>query len=379
MQMALSSEQVAFRDECRQWLADNRPAPLPDDEEARFRERVAWQRRLQADRWAAVDWPEEVGGRGASTTEAALFFGEMARADAPLPANEIGLQLTGPTLMACGSDEQQQRFLPTILSAEEIWCQGFSEPGAGSDLAAVSTRAVADGDHWVVTGQKLWTSFAQHADWCILLARTSDEPGPRHRGLTFFLLDMRQPGVTVRPIRQMTGECEFNEVFLDRVPVHAQHVVGEVGDGWRVAMRTLMTERSGLGFYFQMTLRKRLDDLIGLAAERGALDDPRIEAAIGALHVRVETLSALAWRGVSHTERHGHPGPESSVSKWMWSEAEQQLERLSLDVLGTDAIMTGSPWAFQLLRGPGYTIEGGTTQIQKNIIAQRVLGLPRAV
>lgn len=378
MPHALSDEHRAFRDAFRDWLEANRPEPLSGDEDARFRQRVAWQRRLQADRWAAVDWPEEVGGRGASTTEAALVFGEMARAGVPLSANEIGLQLTGPTLMACGTREQQERFLPSILNADEIWCQGFSEPGAGSDLAAVSTRAVAEGDHWLVTGQKVWTSFAQYADWCILLARTSDEPGPRHRGLTFFLLDMRLPGVTVRPIRQMTGESEFNEVFLDRVPVEAQHVVGEVGDGWQVAMRTLMTERSGLGLYFQMTLRKRLDDLIELAAERDVLDDPRIESALGALHVRVETLGALAWRTVSSIERHGHPGPESSVTKWMWSETEQQLERLALDVLGADAVLCGSPWAFQLLRGPGYTIEGGTTQIQKNIIAQRVLGLPRA-
>lgn len=378
MQIGLTQEQTAFRDECRQWLAANRPPALSGDENERFRQRVAWQRRLQEDRWAAVHWPSEFGGRDASVTEAALFFEEMARAEVPLPANEIGLQLTGPTLMACGSPEQQERFIPPILSADEIWCQGFSEPGAGSDLAGVSTRAVADGDGFVITGQKVWTSWAQHADWCILVARTSTDPAKRHRGLTFFLLDMRLPGVEVRPIRQMTGECEFNELFLDGVRVGAEHVVGAVGDGWRVAMTTLMNERSGLGFYLQMALRKRLDDLLEAAVARGALEDPLIEEQLADLHVRVEALSALGWRGAAFAERYGMPGPESSLTKWMWSETEQRLERVALDVLGTDALMSGSPWAFQLLRGPGYTIEGGTTQIQKNIIAQRVLGLPRA-
>lgn len=377
MDLSLTPDQAAFREECRVWLAAHHPGALTGTPDQRFEQRIAWQRTLNAAGWAAVHWPEVFGGRGATMTEAALFYAESASLEVPLPANEIGLLLAGPTLMAHGSPEQRERFLPPILAADEIWCQGFSEPEAGSDLASVRTTAVRDGGDWVVSGQKTWTSFAQWADWCLLVARVDPDPSLRHRGLGYFLMDMRLEGIDIRPIRQMTGESEFNEMFLDEVRIPDACMVAGPGDGWMVAMTTLMAERSGLGFYFQMSLRKRLDDLLGVAAARGALDDG-LAARFGELHVRCEALRHLAWGALTALEQGTGPGRGGSVTKWLWSETEQQLAGLALDVLGAEALAPESPWAFQLLRAPGYSIEGGTTQIQKNIVAQHVLGLPKA-
>jgi alkylation response protein AidB-like acyl-CoA dehydrogenase len=371
--LSFTAEQTAFRDELRAWFADNPPGEAPRGEDASLAWRRDWQRRLHEGGWAGVHWPAEYGGRGATLTETAIFFEELGRARGPLPANVLGLLLGGPTLMVWGTDEQRERHLPPILSAEEIWCQGFSEPDAGSDLAALKTRAVPDGDDWVVTGQKVWTSGAQYSKWCMLLART-DADAPRHKGLTYFLLDMEQEAVQIRPLRQITGEAEFNELFLEEARVGAGQVVGGVGNGWKVAMTTLMNERAGLAFFLQVRLRQAVDALVEAAPLNG---DPLVADAIADLHVRTEILRLLAWRGLSAIERYGQPGPEGSLTKWLWSDTNQRLTQLAGDVLGADPLTAGTRWAYELLRAPGNSIEGGTTEILKNIVAERVLGLPR--
>jgi alkylation response protein AidB-like acyl-CoA dehydrogenase len=309
--------------------------------------------------------------------ETAIFFEELGRAKAPLPANVLGLLLAGPTIMIWGSDEQKERYLAPILSADEIWCQGFSEPDAGSDLAALKTRAVKDGDEWVVTGQKVWTSGAQYSKWCMLVART-DQDAAKHKGLTYFLMDMDQPGVQVVPLKQITGDPEFNELFIEEARIPDENVLGGVGNGWKVALTTLMNERSGLAFFLQVRLRQLLDELIDEAGRRGLLDDPRVADALADLHVRTEILRLTAYRGLSVIEQYGQPGPEGSLVKWLWSETNQILTQLAPSLVGTDALTAGTRWSYELLRARGNTIEGGTTEILKNIVAERVLGLPRA-
>ncbi len=377
MDLTFSETETAFRDELRAWLAANDPGPAPPrEDEERFAFARDWQRRLHEGGWAGVHWPREYGGRGATITQSAIFFEELGRAGAPLPVNTLGLLLAGPTIMTWGTDAQKERFLPPILSAEEIWCQGFSEPEAGSDLAALKTRAVKEGDEWVVTGQKVWTSAAQYSKWCMLVART-DPDVPKHKGLTYFLMDMEQDEIQVRPLKQITGESEFNELFLEGARIPDDNVVGGVGNGWKVALTTLMNERAGLAFFLQVSMRRLLDELIDEAAARGALDDPVVADKIGDLHVRTEVLRLTAYRGLTAIEKYGQPGPEGSLTKWMWSETNQQLTQLAGDILGADALVEDSRWSYELLRARGNTIEGGTTEILKNIVAERVLGLPR--
>src|SRR4051812_21987120 len=270
MDLTFPEPEPAFRDELRRGLADTPPAPKPEDsgEEASYAWRRDWQRRLYDGGWAAPHWPAEYGGRGASLTEAAVYFEGLGRARVPMPANVLRLRLRGPALVMGGTGEQKDRFLAPILSGEEIWCQGFSEPDAGSDLAALKTRAVKDGDEWVVTGQKVWTSGAQYSKWCMLVARTDGEAA-KHKGLSYFLMDMEQEQVQIRPLRQITGEAEFNELFIEEARIPDEHVVGGVGNGWKVALTTLMNERAGLGFALQVRLRQQLDDLFAVAAARG--------------------------------------------------------------------------------------------------------------
>ncbi len=378
MDLTFDEAETAFRDELRDWFAAHPPGPEPTgDEDAHYAWRRDWQRTLADGGWAAVHWPRDFGGRGATLTQSAIFFEELGRSGAPLPANVLGLLLAGPTIMSWGTPEQQERHLGPIVNADEIWCQGFSEPDAGSDLASLKTRAVADGDDFVVTGQKVWTSGAQYSKWCMLVART-DPDAPKHKGLTYFLLDMELPGVQVVPLRQITGEPEFNELFLEEVRIPAAHVLGGVGNGWKVAMTTLMNERSGLAFFLQVRLRQQLDALIREAGVRGRLGDPAIADALGRLHLRAEVLRLTAYRGLTQIEKYGTPGPEGSLTKLMWSDTNQQLVQLAADVIGPDALRAGDPWAFELLRARGNSIEGGTTEILKNIVAERVLGLPKA-
>jgi alkylation response protein AidB-like acyl-CoA dehydrogenase len=375
MDLTFTEREGAFRDELRAWLADNHPGAEPDGDDYQWRR--DFQRRLAEGGWAAVHWPVEYGGRGATLTESAIFFEELARARAPLPANVLGLLLAGPTIMTYGTPEQKERFLAPIVTAEEIWCQGFSEPEAGSDLASLKTRAVKDDGRWLITGQKVWTSGAQHSKWCMLVART-DAEAPKHKGLTYFLLDMEQEGVQIRPLRQITGEAEFNELFFEQAEVADENVLGGVGNGWKVALTTLMNERAGLAFFLQVRLRQMLDELLGEAERRGLLEDPVVADLLGELHVRAEVLRLTAYRGLTQVERYGQPGPEGSLTKWMWSETNQQLTQLAAELLGPEALLAGGRWSYELLRARGNTIEGGTTEILKNIVAERVLGLPRA-
>jgi alkylation response protein AidB-like acyl-CoA dehydrogenase len=378
MDLTFSESELAFRDELRAWFDVNDPGTEPaGDEDVHYKWRRDFQRRLADDGWAAVHWPIEYGGRGATMTESAIFFEELGRAGAPLPANVLGLLLAGPTIMTWGTPAQKERHLSPILTAEEIWCQGFSEPDAGSDLAAVKTRAVRDGDEWVITGQKVWTSGAQYAKWCMLVART-DPDAAKHKGLTYFLMDMEQEGVEVRPLRQITGESEFNELFIDGARIPDANLLGGEGNGWKVALTTLMNERAGLAFFLQVRMRQLLDRLFTEAAASGQLDDPVIADRLGELHLKAEVLRLTAYRGLTAIEKYGQPGPEGSLTKWMWSETNQQLTQFAADLLGPAALTAGSKWSYELLRARGNSIEGGTTEVLKNIVAERVLGLPKA-
>jgi alkylation response protein AidB-like acyl-CoA dehydrogenase len=377
MDLTFTDEELAFRDELRAWLADHHPGTAPAGEDENFAWRREWQRQLFEAGWAGAQWPVEYGGRGATLTQSAILFEELARSDSPLPANILGLLLAGPTIMEWGTDEQKSRHLPPILSGEEVWCQGFSEPDAGSDLAALKCRAVREGDAWLVTGQKVWTSLAQYSRWCMLVARTDFGASTKHKGLTYFLMDMESEGVEVRPLRQITGEPEFNELFLHDVRIPHANILGGEGNGWKVALTTLMNERSGLAFFLQVSMRQRLDRLIGELGTRGQLGNPRTRDELADLHARTEILRLTAYRGLAATERYGQPGPEGSVTKWMWSQTNQRLAQLAVDVLGPGALATDDGWAYELLRTRGNSIEGGTTEVLKNIIAERVLGLPK--
>jgi alkylation response protein AidB-like acyl-CoA dehydrogenase len=380
LDLTFQPEDAAFRAELREWLLDNPAGDEPvGDEDGHFAWRRDWQQHLYGAGWAGIEWPVQYGGGGASLTRSAIFYEELGHAGAPLPANALGLLLAGPTIMTWGTEAQKERYLMPILKAEEIWCQGFSEPDAGSDLAAVKTRAVRDGDDWLITGQKVWTSLAQYSTWCMLVARTDPDAPRKHEGLTYFLLEMDQPGVEIAPLRQMTGESEFNEVFFDSARVPGENVLGGVGNGWKVALTTLMNERAGLAFFLQVRLRQLVERLIAEAAGSGRLADAGIAERLGDLHARTEVLRLMAWKGLTAIERQGQPGPEGSLTKWLWSETNQLLVQTAVDVCGPDALLggTASSWGFELLRARGNSIEGGTTEILKNIIAERVLGLPR--
>lgn len=377
MDLTFNEAELAFRDELRQWLSANDAGDPPEGEDAHYAWRREFQRRLADGGWAAVHWPREYGGRGATLTQSAIFFEELGGAGAPLPANVLGLLLAGPTIMSWGTLEQKDRYLGPIVTSEEIWCQGFSEPDAGSDLAALKTRALKRGDEWIATGQKVWTSGAQYSKWCMLVARTDNEAA-KHKGLTYFLMDMDQPEIQVRPLRQITGEPEFNELFIEEARIPQANVLGGEGNGWKVALTTLMNERAGLAFFLQVRLRQLLDQLVAHASERGLLEDPVLAEKVGDLHLRTEVLRLTALRGLTATEKYGQPGPEGSLTKWMWSETNQQLTQLAADVLGPEGLRAGSPWSYELMRARGNSIEGGTTEVLKNIVSERVLGLPKA-
>src|SRR5215216_5193720 len=272
MDLTLTPEEEAFRDEVRAWLGENHPGEEPEGEEAEFEFTRKWQRKLHEGGWAGVSWPKEYGGRGATLIEQAIFGEEMARARAPRPANVLGLVMGGPVVIAHGSEGQKERFLEPILSAEEIWCQGFSEPESGSDLASLKTKAVRDDGGYRITGQKVWTTFAHEAKWCMLVART-DPDVPKHKGLSYFICDMEQDEIEVRPLRQITGEAEFNEIFIEGAYVPEENVVGGEGNGWNVAITTLMHERAGLGAASAVGIRRDLAALVDLINERGLADD----------------------------------------------------------------------------------------------------------
>ncbi len=376
MDLTLTTEEQAFRDEVRAWLEGNHPGPEPEGEEAKFEFRRAWQRKMHDAGWAGISWPKEYGGRGATLIEQAIFSEEMSRAKAPSPANVLGLVMGGPVVIAHGSEDQKERFLEPILSGEEIWCQGFSEPESGSDLASLKTKAVRENGAWRVTGQKVWTTYAHEAKWCMLVAR-SDTDAPKHKGLTYFICDMEQDGIEVRPLRQITGEAEFNEIFLEGAQVPEENVVGGEGNGWNVAITTLMHERAGLGAASAISVRRDLDELIAVINQRGLANDAVIRQRIAELKIGVEALRLGALRALTQQMRVGIPGPEGSLSKWEWAMLNQGLTELAVDVLGPEALEPDSEWAYRFLRARANSIEGGTTEVMKNIIAERVLGLPR--
>ena len=376
MDLTLTAQEEAFRDEVRAWLKENNPGPEPEGEEAKFLFRRDWQRKMHEAGWAGISWPKEYGGRGATLIEQAIFSEEMARAKAPSPANVLGLVMGGPVVIAHGSEEQKERFLEPILSAEEIWCQGFSEPESGSDLASLKTRAVRENGSWRVNGQKVWTTYAHEAKWCMLLART-DTDAPKHKGLTYFICDMEQDGVEVRPLRQITGETEFNEIFFEGAHVDDENVVGGEGNGWMVAINTLMHERAGLGAASAISVRRDLEELIEEINKRGLGDDPVIRQRIAELKIGVEALRLGALRALTQQMKVGIPGPEGSIAKWEWAMLNQKLTELAADVLGPEVLRPGTEWSYRLLRSRANSIEGGTTDVMKNIVAERVLGLPR--
>ncbi|MCS7026245.1 MAG: acyl-CoA dehydrogenase [Bryobacteraceae bacterium] len=394
MDLSLTPQQQAFREELRAWLAQNVPLAQPrsarETMQERFERLRCWQRRLYEAGWAGVAWPKEYGGRGASLIEQVLFLEEMARAQAPPLANTLGLALIGPTIIHSGTEEQKQRFLPKILSAEEIWCQGFSEPNAGSDVAALRTSAILEGDHFVVDGHKVWTSYGWAADWCALVVRT-DPSRPKHQGLTYLLVDMRSPGVQVRPLRQMTGESEFAEVFFHQVRVPVGNVLGEVNAGWEVAIRTLMHERATLGATLTVVYRRSFDRLVELAKERRRngkplAEDPVIRQKLAQAYTELEIFRLNQMRAVSRASSSGTPGPEGSILKIFWSEYNQRFQQLAQEILGPHAMLEESSpealdsgaWAYGYLRARGNTIEAGTSEIQRNIIGHFVLGLPKS-
>ncbi len=340
-----------------------------------------WSRALHDGGWVGISWPAEYGGRGLSPRFQAIYLEEEARAEAPPHIGVIGLGMAGPTIISRGTEAQKARYLEPLLAADEIWCQGFSEPGAGSDLAGVRTSARLDGDRFVLDGQKVWSSYAHIADFCILVAR-SDPDSQRHAGLTYLIVDMHAPGVEVRPLTQITGDPEFNEIFLSGVEVPVENVIGEIGGGWDVAMTTLLHERGTLAFALVARLEVQVNKLVALVADRGATATQR--EAVAREWSQLQALRWTAYRSLSALERTGLPGPEGSILKLQWSEANQRITKLALDLLGPDAqLLPGNApydgyWTIQQLRSRGNTIEAGTSEILRNIVAERVLGLPRS-
>ena len=386
--MQLTAEDEEFRGRIRDWLETNLAGEFarlrglggPGREHEHFEQRLAWNRQLAAAGWTCIGWPAEYGGRGATLAQQVIFHEEYARSGAPARVSHMGEELLGPTLIAFGTPAQRERFLPPIAAVHELWCQGYSEPGAGSDLASVSTSAVLDGDQWVITGQKVWTSLATVADWCFVLART--EPGSRRSaGLSYLLVPMNQPGITVRPIRQLTGTSEFNEVFFDGARTPSDMVVGDVGDGWRVAMATLAIERGVSTLGQQVGYRRELEALVDVARQTGAAEDPLLRdklarAWIGLQVMRAQVLSMLDQDDASATAG-------ASVVKLLWSRWHRDLGELAMRIIGPASMVAQGPpydlddWQRLYLFSRADTIYGGSQEIQLGIIAERALGLPR--
>ena len=393
MDLNLSPSEEAFRQEFAGWLRTNLPdgvrasrlLTLSDDEA--FATRRSWARKLGEAGWLGLSWPKEYGGRGASAMEQVIYLRELRAHDAPGPIDMLGLDMVGPTLIDTGADEQKRKFLPPMIRGEVMWCQGFSEPNAGSDLASLQTRADRDGDEWVLNGQKIWNSEGHHADWCTILART-DHDAPKHKGITFFLVDMKTPGISLRPIRQITGDADFNELFLDNVRVPSENILGEVNGGWLVANRFLAYERGVITMSMLMGFQQQWDELRDYARRtrrNGALlvDDPRVRERLAETYTNIELMRLANLRYITHYMRGAPPGAETSIMKLHWASAEQSLTDLSMSLAGPESLaMEGSAvavsdWNRKYLFSRAVTIYGGTQDIQRNIIADRIFGLPR--
>jgi alkylation response protein AidB-like acyl-CoA dehydrogenase len=388
-----SAEEAAFRAEAHAWLSahaklkdPHKSTPMsmgeadPEAEREHVRQSKAWQRTLFDGGWAGITWPQEYGGRGGTPIEAIIFGQEQARFDVPTSVFAQGIGMAGPTIMAHGSDAQKERFPEAMLRGDEVWCQLFSEPGAGSDLASLATSAVRDGDEFIVNGQKVWTSSAHFSNWGILLART-DFDAPKHRGITYFLLDMATPGIDVRPLRQATGAAHFNEVFLTDVRIPVDNVVGPIDGGWGVTMTTLTNERTLIGS--GVGVGDAFGDVVRLAREFGQAEDPLFRQELADMYIRLQLLKYLGWRIQTAISRNEQPGPESSVLKLGLSRHLTLTGDLVMSLQGPRANLLdyadgdSGPWALQFLGQWASKLGGGTEQIQRNIIAERVLGLPR--
>ncbi len=397
MDFAESEREAGFRRELAEWLKRNLPEhrkrfPPSDDEltfhpDKSFDSSLAWHKRLHAGGWVGIHWPKEFGGRGASLVEQMIFAEEMIRAGAPPGVNMIGLTMVGPAVIRHGTEEQKARWLPPILSADEIWCQGFSEPGAGSDLANLSTRAIEGGDHFMITGQKVWTSNAHRSHYCILLVRT-DPGAPKHKGISCLLVDMKSPGITIRPLVQITGDSEFNEVFFDQVRVPRANLLGQLNGGWDVAITVLMYERLAIGN--TVFLHQYIDRLLELArrwprGDEAASADPVLRQALAQVYIEGRALRLTGLRYVTRQLRGEAPGPEGSVLKVAFTDTYKKMAETATEILGPfHQLWRGAPgapeggrWAFQALFALRFGIAGGTTEIQKNIIGERMLGLPK--
>jgi len=391
----LTPEQQAFRERTRSWLKANIPpewkalgsTEVPRPEAFDFLRK--WQKKMHEGGLIGATWPKEYGGQGLTFVEEMILHEEMALQKAPPMLNILGVGMAGPTIIAYGTEEQKKRYPEKILNCEEIWCQGYSEPNAGSDLAGLQTRAVKDGEHYIINGQKVWTSLAHMADWMMLLARTDPE-APKHKGITYFLLDMRLPGVTVKPLKQITGDAEFNEVFFDNVRVHERQILGGLNNGWGVGLTTLMYERLALGFGLQMRLRIALESLIDMARRvektgRSVTKDPVMRQKIAQLWIDTEALKYTGSRAITKLLKGELPGPEASTGKMGWVETHQKLQELAMEIegaysqlmKGSERAIDGGVWQHGFLRSRANSIEGGTTEVQKNIIGERVLGLPK--
>ncbi len=383
-----SDEDEAFRAEARAWLTEQLDGDFanvrgrggPGDEHSLFDERLVWERHLGASGWNCVGWPVEHGGRGLSLHQQVIWFEEYARAGGPGRLGHIGEGLTGPTVMAFGDDHQRERFLPPIVAGTELWAQGYSEPNAGSDLANIATRAEPDGDDWRITGQKVWTSLAHWSDWVFVLARTDRDVQPKHRGITYFLMPLRQEGVEIRPIRQVTGTSEFNEVFFDQALAKGTDVVGGVNNGWKVAMGTLAFERGASTLGQQMAFRNELDHVVEAARANGRVDDPHIRQRLAEAHAGLEIMR---WNSLRVLSTEASTPPAAMVTKLYWANWHRALGELAMDVLGPEAMLAEPEPGYELtalqrlfLFTRSDTIYGGSNQIQRNIIGERALGLP---
>jgi alkylation response protein AidB-like acyl-CoA dehydrogenase len=399
MDFSLTPAELAFRDELKAWLAVNVPGdygtpawPEPDDPAARRAVAIEWARALHRGGWAAPGWPARYGGRDATPMQQFLLYDEMASYRTPVPPTVIGIGMAGPVIMNYGTDRQRSRFVGRILSADEIWCQGFSEPGAGSDVASLGTSAVARGDHYEVNGQKIWTSFGAIADWCLLLVRT-DPGAPRHRGLSMLLVDMRAPGIEVRPIRQITGDSEFSEIFFTNVAVPRENLLGRENDGWRVAITTLMHERTNIAALVYAGFKRELRDVVALCRRltrngRPVAEDPVVRSRLAHFWGVAETMRLNNLRMRVGKNASDDPGPIGSIFKLTWATSNQAMQGLAAEVLGPDAELLTGPgsdrgdhgaWLKRYLRSLANSIEGGTSEILRNIVAERILGLGRTL
>jgi alkylation response protein AidB-like acyl-CoA dehydrogenase len=385
-------DEAAFRAEVRAWLGEHLVGEFaalggaggPADESG-WDTRFEWERRLGRDRWVGLSWPEEYGGRAAPFAQQVIFSEEYARANAPARISFFGEGLFAPTLIQFGTEEQKRRFLPKIQSVDELWCQGFSEPNAGSDLANVQTRAVLDGDEWVINGQKVWTTLAHRAHWCFVVCRTDPE-SKSHHGLSYLLVPMDQPGIEVRPLRQMTGSAEFNEVFFDGARTPRENVLGPVGEGWKVAMATLGFERGTAFLSQQLAFERELSTLVEVAHKNGAASDPVLRDRLAHAYVGLQVMKFNGMRMLTSLVHRGVLGPEASIGKLFWTSWHRRFGELAMEVLGTDALTIAdtSSGGYELdelhqifMASRAETIYAGSSEIQRNIIGERVLGLPR--